>query len=127
MSTLRTHTLHRLSIGLTLLSLALAACSGSGSAAQPEPLALTLHAQDVKFDVNTLSAKVGQPVTLTYFNEGVIDHAFGIDDLLENQTIAPGQTAIFNFTPTTAGTFRFYCAIPGHEMAGMVGTLTVAP
>ena len=127
MSSLKTHTLVRLSIGLTLLSLALAACGGSGSAAQPEPLALTLHAQDIKFDVTALAARVNQPVSLTYVNEGAIDHAFAVDGLVDQQKVRPGEAVTFTFTPRAAGAFKFYCAMPGHEMAGMVGTLTVAP
>ncbi len=119
----KTHTPLRLSIGLTLLSLALAACGNS--APRPDPLALTLHAQDIKFDVNSLSATVGQPVTLTYINQGVIDHAFIIDDFVEEQTVTPGQTATFNFTPAVAGSFEFYCAIAGHKAAGMTGTLII--
>lgn len=123
MSTLKPHTGLRLSIGLMLISLALAACGGS--TAPPDPLALTLHAQDIKFDLTTLSSKVGQPITLTYINQGVLEHAFVIDEFVEDQTVEPGQTAIFDFTPARAGTFKFYCAIPGHEAAGMTGTFTV--
>ena len=110
---------------LAAVSLTLAACGGSAS--QPEPLALTIHAQDIKFDVTALAAKVNQPVNLMYVNEGAIDHAFAIDGLVEQQKVKPGETVTFTFTPTAAGTFKFYCAMPGHEMAGMVGTLTVAP
>ena len=115
----------RLSMGLALLSLALVACGNA--AAQPDPVALTLHAQDIKFDVTSLNAQVGQSVTLTYVNQGVIDHAFVIDNYVDEQTLTPGQTTTFSFTPTESGTFKFYCAIPGHEAAGMVGTFTVTP
>ena len=106
-----------------LLSLALAACGGPTS--QPEPLALTLRAQDIKFDMNTMRVKVRQPVALSYINQGVIDHALVIDDLVAGQTVTTGQTTTFNFTPSTAGSFKFYCAIPGHAAAGMTGELIV--
>jgi nitrite reductase (NO-forming) len=106
-----------------VFGLTLAACGSS--AARPDPLALTLHAQDIKFDATTLSASVGQPVTLTYINQGLIDHAFVIDNFVDEQTVSPGQTTTFNFTPARAGTFKFYCAIPGHEAAGMTGMLIV--
>ena len=89
------------------------------------PLAVTLHAQDIKFDLTTIQAKVNQPVTLTYSNEGSIDHAFAIPDLVEEQKIRPGQTVVFTFTPKQPGEFKFVCAMPGNEMAGMVGTLVV--
>jgi len=39
-------------------------------------------------------------------------------------TISNGKTATLTAT-LKAGTFTFYCAVPGHEQAGMKGTLTV--
>jgi len=110
---------------LAAVSLMLTACGGNASPS--EPLALTIHAQDIKFDVTALAARVNQPVSLTYVNEGAIDHAFAIDGLADQQKVKPGETATFTFTPHTAGAFKFYCTMPGHEMAGMVGTLTVTP
>jgi uncharacterized cupredoxin-like copper-binding protein len=92
-----------------------------------EPLAVTLHAQDIKFDVETLTVKAGQPVALTYINEGVIDHAFQIDNVVDEVKVRPGETRIFQFTIQEPGTYRFVCVIPGHEMAGMVGALVVKP
>ena len=38
-----------------------------------------------------------------------------------------GKPALALFTPTTPGTYTFYCHIPGHREAGMVGTLIVGP
>ena len=108
-----------------IVALVLAACGGGGSA--PEPLNITLHALDIKFDVATIEAKVGQTVNVTYVNDGALDHTFIIEGLVTEQKITAGQTITFAFTPTTAGTFQYYCNVPGHEEAGMVGTLTVNP
>lgn len=89
------------------------------------PLDLTLHAQDIKFDQNILTAKVNQPINLTYINEGMIDHAFKIEGIVEEYKVKPGETHVFTFTPKTTGEFKYVCAMPGHAEAGMVGTLKV--
>lgn len=103
----------------------LAACGGA--AATPEPLNVTIKGQDIKFDVTTLTARVGQTVNVTYTNEGALEHTFVIDGLVAEQKVVPGQTVNFSFTPTTAGPVKYYCNVPGHELGGMVGTLTVNP
>ena len=103
----------------------LVAC-GAAAAAVP-PVELTLHAQDIKFDVTTLNVKVHQPVTLTYINQGMIDHSFAIPGLVDEQKVKPGQQVVITFTPPEAGTFSYRCIMPGHEVAGMVGTLLVEP
>ena len=104
-----------------MLCLGLAACGSPAKEAQH----LTLRARDIAFDVTTLEAVANQPVELTYINEGQIDHAFMIAGLLEEQKVRPGETRTFTFTPAQAGQYKFVCVMPGHEMAGMVGTLTV--
>lgn len=112
----------QLSLLVLLLTLfSLAACGG----AELEPAVLTLHAQDIKFDVNTLTVKVGQPVELTYINQGMIDHAFRIDGIVAEQKVRPGESHVFQFKVKRAGSYPYICAIPGHELAGMVGTLMV--
>lgn len=101
-------------------------CAGTVSSAAT-PLSITLHAQDIRFDITHLTVKANQTVILTYVNEGVIDHAFAIDGLVEEQQVKPDQTVVFSFVPKKVGQFRYYCAMPGHEMAGMIGTLVVQP
>lgn len=118
---------YKLFLGSLLLCCAVILLTACGGAPAQPPLAITLHAQDIKFDVAKIEAKVNQPVTLTYINEGKIDHAFAIPELVAEQKIRPGQTVEFTFTPKQAGQFKFVCTLPGHEMAGMVGALTVAP
>jgi len=39
--------------------------------------------------------------------------------------LAPGKSATFSFTPTTPGTYRIDCLVPGHDPAGMWDTLQV--
>ena len=112
---------------LTVASLGLAACGGGGSAATPEPLNVTIHGKDIVFDITTLTAKVGQTVNITYINDGVLEHTFLIDGVVTDQKIAPGATTTFSFTAPAAGAYPYYCNVPGHEEAGMVGTLTVNP
>lgn len=36
-----------------------------------------------------------------------------------------GEQASVTFTPTEPGTYEFYCTVPGHREAGMIGQLTV--
>ena len=110
-----------------LATLGLAACGG-GSNPAPAPLAVNLKAEDIKYDATTMTAKVGQPVTVSIQNAGALEHSFVIDALtVKLEHIQAGQTSSVTFTPTTAGTYEFYCDVPGHKDAGMKGTLTVNP
>ena len=104
---------------LLAVVLTLAACGGEQTPAQQ----VAIQGLDIKFNVNTLTVKAGQPVELTYENRGVIDHAFKIDGVTKEVKIRPGESNVIKFTLEKAGDYKFVCAMPGHEMAGMVGTL----
>ena len=113
-------------VGL-VVALALSACGGGGGSTGPEPLDVTLKADNTfAYDVTTLNAKVGQTVNVTLENSGALEHTFLIDELSVNSgTVAGGQSGTVTFTPSTAGTYTYYCNVPGHKEGGMVGTLTV--
>ena len=83
----------------------------------------------LSYDKKTLSAKAGK-VTITMTNMSPVGH---------NITIQKGTNgAVLGSTPTfmggtksvslnlKAGTYTFYCSVPGHRAGGMVGTLTVS-
>jgi plastocyanin len=110
---------------LAALSLVMAACGGPATPAAPEPLNITLKGEDIKYDITTIEAKVGQTINVTYINTGVLEHTFLIDGLVPEQKVGPGATVNFSFTPPTAGQFTYYCNVPGHREGGMVGTLIV--
>ncbi len=109
------------------LSTALTACGSmvEGASAGEAAQSLSVHAHDIGFDTQSLQASAGQPVALSYVNDGLLEHAFTVNGLAQEQRVRPGQTHVFTFTPSKPGEYRFYCALPGHEAAGMSGTLTV--
>jgi len=114
---------------ITALSLILAACGGGGgdSPSGPAPLNVTIHGQDIKFDVTEIKAKVGQQINVTYINDGTLEHNFIIEGLVPEKKLEPGETATFSFTPTSAGTLEYHCTVPGHFEAGMYGKVIVGP
>ena len=108
-----------------ILLLALACSSGGGSTA-----AVTVKMSEFKYEPAQLTATAGQPFKLTLQNGGTVVHDMSAKDLPEFpehslQHVPPGQNATVEFTPAKAGTYDIVCSEPGHEVAGMKGTLTV--
>jgi plastocyanin len=80
----------------------------------------------LKFTTTTLTAKAGT-VTFDFTNKASIPHGFAIKG---NGVDAKGKTITGGSDKLTVklkpGTYTFYCPVPGHEAAGMKGTLTVS-
>jgi uncharacterized cupredoxin-like copper-binding protein len=135
----------KLSLGIAIGAALLAACSSG-----PEPLEVTLQAAEFRFEPSSVEVTAGQQVTVTMQNMGTVEHDFVIQEIpveqsaAESESATPGHTmdemevepavhmgamagmsASVSFVPTKPGTFEFFCAVPGHKEAGMVGTLIV--
>ena len=107
-----------------------AATSSAAAAGGAATVAIAANPSgSLAYDKKTLSAKAGK-VTITMTNMAPIGH---------NITIQQGTNgAVLGATPTfqggtksvslnlKAGTYTFYCSVPGHRAGGMVGTLTVS-
>ncbi len=110
------------------------ATSSSATSSTPAPAsgatALSLEANpegQLKYNKTSLTAKAGS-VAIAFANMSPVGH---------NTTIESSSGAIVGATPTfqggsktltvnlKPGTYKFYCSVPGHRMAGMEGTLTV--
>jgi uncharacterized cupredoxin-like copper-binding protein len=86
---------------------------------------LQVQAGDLFFKPATLALPANTSVTITITNGGALPHNFNIDQLnIHTPDIAPGQSAQVT-VKGAAGTYQYYCSIPGHKQAGMVGTLTI--
>ncbi|MCR4276398.1 MAG: cupredoxin domain-containing protein [Candidatus Parcubacteria bacterium] len=91
-----------------------------------QPETVTISGSEFKYEPATISAKVGQTVTVTYTNAGKYPHNLVIDELsFTSKTIKAGETETFSFVPDKVGTFSFYCSLPNHREKGMVGTISV--
>jgi uncharacterized cupredoxin-like copper-binding protein len=101
------------------------ASGGEGQAAGAEASeAVEVVSHDIYFEPAELTIAADTDVTVSLPNEGVTPHNFSIDELGISVDIAPGATeeTVIN---APAGTYEYYCNVPGHKQAGMVGTLTV--
>jgi len=104
--------------------------STSTSTSAPASSSLSLEANregQLAYNTKSLSAKAGN-VSIDFTNMSPLSH---------NMTIESSAGKIIGATPTfqgasktltldlKAGTYKFFCSVPGHRMAGMEGTLTV--
>ena len=83
----------------------------------------------LRFDMSSLTAHAGT-VTITFVNHSSVEH---------NLTVVKGSNGtVLGATPTfsggsktltlhlSAGSYTYYCSVPGHRQAGMQGTLKVS-
>lgn len=86
----------------------------------------TIDGAEFKFTPSTDTVAKGTKIT--FKNTGHVAHdlklAQGAKVLAGTKLIEPGQSASFtvNLPP---GTYKMFCSVPGHEQAGMKGTITV--
>lgn len=77
------------------------------------------------FKPNQIKVKKGDKVTLEFKSVGG-QHDFVIDELdVKTPLTTNGSTSKVEFTPETAGTFKFYCSVGNHRAMGMEGTIVV--
>lgn len=79
------------------------------------------------YDTDQLTANAGK-VAIDFTNDSPIPHDVVIQDsagktVAETDTIT-GSSTTAEFT-AKPGSYTFFCSLPGHEAAGMKGTLTV--
>ncbi len=126
----------------------------NGHDSMPEELIeITLDAVEGlswRFEPSILEIPAGHRVKLTLNNDGLVEHdveivGVSVDDIVvedgsethdrlggghhEDGVVAahakPGTTASVFFTANETGIYKYFCTIPGHEEAGMVGRLVV--
>lgn len=122
---------------LALVGLALAAPAVSAATTHH---VVYLHENPLHALPESINAHVGETLQITIENpaaEGKTPHNFLVcgdgtnplekcdDRWAFTGMIQPGENATATFEAKRAGTFDYYCFIPGHKSGGMSGTLVV--
>ena len=85
---------------------------------------VTVKLEDIFFDPKELTIPANTPIEFDLPNVGASPHDFSIDALKVSVPVEPGDTGSVTIN-APAGTYEYYCNVPGHKEAGMVGTLIV--
>jgi uncharacterized cupredoxin-like copper-binding protein len=128
-------------VGAVVLLGVLFGCS-SGSSASVETVRLTT--EHMAFSTKEIRVMKGTPINLVLTNKDTTLHDFSIDKIpakvkqahgsahgdhgaepVVHVAADAGKSGSVEFTPTQAGTYTFYCTVPGHKDAGMEGKLIV--
>lgn len=96
-------------------------------AEEPEASVVEIPVADagLAYAVTEATADAGT-ITLRSVNPQVVPHNIAIDapDPVEGEVVTDGGVSEIT-VELEPGTYEFYCSVPGHREAGMVGTLTV--
>lgn len=112
---------------IAIAAMVIAACGGGDDAPTTAPASgsVNVEAGDLYFEPTSLTAAAGD-VQVTVENTGAVEHDFVIEEIGDVEVVYadPGAT-VTGTVNLEAGTYTFYCSVPGHRAAGMEGTLTV--
>jgi uncharacterized cupredoxin-like copper-binding protein len=109
-----------------------ATAPAAAAAAKPAPGAreIDVSAESFEFDPDRIEVAAGENVAINLTSEDVF-HDFVVQ-LSKKKTkeivaVKGGKSKAGGLVLTKAGTYAFYCSVPGHRAAGMEGKIVVAP
>jgi plastocyanin len=106
-----------------VVCLGAAAVAGWGKEQMQGPSDLVLKIHNTAYSSANINATSRQ-VTLYVTNDDLFWHTVTIDQLGVELPLPVGSHRRITFT-APSGIYTFYCRIPGHRQAGMVGTITL--
>lgn len=84
-----------------------------------------LAAEDIKYDKTELKIPANTDVKVTLENKGMLQHDWAVDELKVMIDILDAGEKGSVTVNADAGEYEYYCTVPGHKEAGMVGKLIV--
>jgi plastocyanin len=102
--------------------------SGGGGASGGQTVEIDVAGSGFAYDETTATAPAGH-VVIKSMNPQSTGHDIaikgnGVDE--KGDIVQDGGVSTIDIADLQAGTYTFYCSVPGHEAAGMKGTLTVS-
>ena len=98
---------------------------GGTALASAPTTGVTLVAEGTKYHTTSYTMTSSDVLGVFVINRDAFAHSFDIDALDIHVQVPAGATVAVAVKPTSTGSLEFYCAIPGHRQAGMVGPIDV--
>jgi hypothetical protein len=113
-------------VGAAITSLLAGSAPAGGAGVAEEPtVSGVLTVEKNAFVERSLDMNDGEVLGLFIVNKDPFPHAFDIGSLDIHVQLPPNSTAAVAIRPSGPGNVEFFCGVPGHREAGMVGTLSV--
>lgn len=88
---------------------------------------LSAPVSGLRYNQKVVHAHTGR-IKIVFLNHSALKHNVNVEkgehELGHSATVSRGTTTFF--VTLKRGTYNFYCSVPGHEDAGMHGTLIVS-
>jgi plastocyanin len=98
---------------------------GQASVGQAPTTTGLVTVETMAFAETNLEMKDGEVLGLFVTNKDTFGHSFDVDSLGIHVELPANSTSAVALKPTGPGDLQFYCGVPGHKSAGMVGTISV--
>jgi plastocyanin len=119
--------MRRLSLTATLMAALAAIVASTAPARTGNVVHLSAPVSGLRYDQKVVRAHPGR-IKIVFVNRSSLQHNVNIErgetELGKTATVRRGTVSML--VTLKAGTYNFYCSVPGHEDAGMHGTLIVA-
>ncbi len=86
---------------------------------------VTVVGTEFAFTPDVVTLAQGEPVNVTFVNDGRLPHDFVVPELDIHVAAGPGERATIGLTPEETGVFPIVCTLPGHANRGMSGSLAI--
>jgi plastocyanin len=123
----RGETMRRLSLALAVAGVLAVAATSAALAAAPSVVKISAPVSGLRYNQKVVHAHAGR-IKIVFTNASALSHNVDVEhgetELGKTKTVTHGTTSIW--VTLKPGKYNFYCSVPGHEDAGMHGTLVVS-
>lgn len=88
---------------------------------------IEIVATDFAYDPSEITLKAGETVNIRLVNRGTLVHDLMLPGFRMHLLAAPGQSITSGIRASRPGEYVFFCGVPGHREAGMIGKIIVVP
>ncbi len=119
--------MHKLLLVLVAAGALAAVVVSTAAAATPSIVHLSAPVSGLRYDQKVVRTRAGK-IKIVFLNRSPLKHNVNVEqgehEYGKSVTVTKATTTFF--VTLKAGKYNFYCSVPGHEPAGMHGTLIVS-